>query len=753
MDDLFNHVDQMKFNEVIQEGFGGATEHGKPQIFWPKDGGETVAAWRAEVKVQPLSTLKNFMPDGNSYRTVERFRLTTPTTKGPVSTLVFNSHQPASVKRKFSRPAREKFCSALIFNGIVEHETISTNVGFIAGGDNNCNALHWSVALSQTRSHWSKHFGEPSFVYSTCKIAAQPDQLAKAGDCHVTMGTKNFNVHQCDCFVHNRDPQHDCIIVKWDCSNAARISWTEAEKELRDDKLKREQMEAEKRRRGAAEHAAREVDLSRARKEAERQQQEKVRIQEEDERRQQEQERCKKDEDERQRLVEAFRQLQEETKQRQQEDEKRREEEGEKRRREEEEHRQQEQEEEEEKHREEDEEDEEEEERSQQEDESEEKHSEEDEEVEEEEEERRRQERESESNDVDWGDDKEEIYDVWNLGRILAFSADLLPCSAKNLNYRGPLQQGPKNCFDIPLQFDNPELETLSLTADSKEVLRLSAGAFFWTYPARETTHQPARRLKSKDEIVAAWIDLLWFRHYVETDDTKPLYDPFGDQTALVYNKWSAHWIRTQLRADQEELKPGQKTSIFRVYIKNRYGSQCMVMALIQTGISWSPPREVLDGSPDGAAEHIATYFIKWLRQLLDVIAIHKEKPDTVKARLRSGTTHRQSGLTDLEQKQRVDRTRARANFSWAENLEKRLLASKGKGKGTAKGKVKGKDKGASEHNVAPKPWAHMSRNEQWHLQELWNGNLRRSVLNTEEAHGGQVQAHRFFMRAEHANC
>ena len=49
LSDLLLADDRAKFDELIQEAFekAGATEHGAPQIFW--SGGETVAAFRAEV--------------------------------------------------------------------------------------------------------------------------------------------------------------------------------------------------------------------------------------------------------------------------------------------------------------------------------------------------------------------------------------------------------------------------------------------------------------------------------------------------------------------------------------------------------------------------------------------------------------------------------------------------------------------------------------------------------------------------------
>jgi len=303
LDEIFDRDDQIKFEEVLQAAFAGAAEHGPAQIFWPEGGGETVSAWREDVQVHVQPTMRGFLTGSNSYRSVERFVLTSATKHGPVSTLVFNSHQPASEKRQFKPGARQQFCKALLVAGIAEHERNSANVGFIAGGDINCSRAPWSVALEQTKPDWCKYFEQPTFVFSTKQIAAKP-WLAKAGDCHVTMGRKNFNVLQCDCTVKNRDPGHDCIIVRWE--SACRIDWAQAANELK---------EQESHRRGAAEQAAREEQEKRSQQEHKRQRQEeeeRTQQQEKKRRQQEEEKRRKKDEEERQRQEEERRQQEDE---------------------------------------------------------------------------------------------------------------------------------------------------------------------------------------------------------------------------------------------------------------------------------------------------------------------------------------------------------------------------------------------------------------------------------------------------------
>jgi hypothetical protein len=97
LDDLLSEEAKKIFEGLIQEAFetAGSAERGPAKIFWPKGGGETVTAWRADMVVIPMSTLKN-MPKQPPYRVVERLLLIGATEHGQCSLLVYNQHQPAS---------------------------------------------------------------------------------------------------------------------------------------------------------------------------------------------------------------------------------------------------------------------------------------------------------------------------------------------------------------------------------------------------------------------------------------------------------------------------------------------------------------------------------------------------------------------------------------------------------------------------------------------------------------------------------
>ena len=82
------------------------------------------------------------------------------------------------------------------------------------------------------------------------------------------------------------------------------------------------------------------------------------------------------------------------------------------------------------------------------------------------------------------------------------------------------------------------------------------------------------------------------------------------------------------------------------------------------------------DDVTTGASEHVAKNFVRWLKELILSIKRHKEDPQTVIARGRSGDTHHKSGLTDAQMRDRKARNRARNNFSWAKHLDCLLYTS-----------------------------------------------------------------------------
>ena len=114
---------------------------------------------------------------------------------------------------------------------------------------------------------------------------------------------------------------------------------------------------------------------------------------------------------------------------------------------------------------------------------------------------------------------------------------------------------------------------------------------------------------------------------------------------------------------------------------------------------------------------------------------LHAQDKDTEEARRRSG-----GGMTEGEYSLRENRNKARNDFYAARCLADQVQAYKGK----RKGKGAGKGKGNGNKNV-PKAYEAMTSNEQWWLEELWSGRLRR---NKEEAAKlcSKVQAKDFYV-------
>ena len=144
-------------------------------------------------------------------------------------------------------------------------------------------------------------------------------------------------------------------------------------------------------------------------------------------------------------------------------------------------------------------------------------------------------------------------------------------------------------------------------------------------------------------------------------------------------------------------------------------------------------------------------HFASWTRRLARAVHRHKHDEATVEARARSGNTYRKHGLTQEQEQDRKDRAEARRNYYMTADLEKRLLASKGKGQGKGKDKTKRgasehTARGASEHTLLPKTWHDMSRSERRWLQDYWNGNLWHA-LRRAESKCHRVQAAPFSIR------
>ena len=156
-------------------------------------------------------------------------------------------------------------------------------------------------------------------------------------------------------------------------------------------------------------------------------------------------------------------------------------------------------------------------------------------------------------------------------------------------------------------------------------------------------------------------------------------------------------------------------------------------MALWQTGVQRVPTQEIIRCDPDGAIEYVAQHFASWTQRLARSLRKHKEAPNTVEARRRSGDTKWQHGLTAGELQRRKERKHARQNYHWAKHLERRLIASKGNGKGYAL------------NNMKPQSKAKMSPSDRWYLNALWEGELEAAKLRA-ESRCQRVQADDFVL-------
>ena len=207
-----------------------------------------------------------------------------------------------------------------------------------------------------------------------------------------------------------------------------------------------------------------------------------------------------------------------------------------------------------------------------------------------------------------------------------------------------------------------------------------------------------------------------------EPDDAREVQSP--ESLQYMWNTWMQDWLDTEATDAQKQRRRPQQTSIFSAWVYRNMGGKHFVMAIWQTGITWAPPTELLNNDINGALEHIAKHFASWTRRLARAVTRHKQDPETVEARVRSGAAPGKHGLTPEQQADRAARRKARSDYYQTVDLLNQLKASKGKGKGK-----KGK-----------RSWDQMSDPERWWLQQLWSGSLRR-VLDAAEAKCHRVQA------------
>ena len=737
LDDLLNAGDIHRFEDLIHEAFRsvpGATEHGLPQIFWPKLMGETLSVWKAGVRVeqmQPLNKLQGLA----KFRVAERFRLTDASERNPVSIIVYHTHQPASKKRPFRMHHRVNFCRQVIQDAIRMHTVDDNNVGFLCLGDPNCNRGHWLTAYNQCRL-WRLHFATPQLIFADAEKAANP-KLAKPGDCAVCHGIEGLEGLQEDCNVKNKDLGHDCVAVRWRCvdirleraraplpacgrkeeheknnSNEqaqldlqARL-WQEETRRVREAAKREYALESEaeaeeavvKRQRAACEEEAKRQALE----EAKRREQEATAAATAEIRR-------LRSEAEAWAAAEAAASSQrlacEEEANRQAS--KRREQEA----------------------------------------------------TAAATAEIRRQQTETdwraEEDEIDFGTDEDpdessddehaQDEEFWQMAKQLAIAV-----------------VSSVGGHRLPDLIDPRRLARLCsrLSERDQSVFLGAVNLFFHEIPRGGVSEhpRPAIRLKSAEAILEAWRCLFERRRQMEQNDNKALED--SDARAEIWTRWCNEWLAENLTAQQQRYRWSQKTSIFGAYMRRTYGSKKFFFALLETGITWAAPKDLLSSDPDSAAEHVVGHFVKWVQRVTNSIDQHAAADTTVQARVRSGSGPGQHGLDPRQVENRNARDNARRDYYQTLHLEAQLRASKGKGKGKSKRQGKG---GAAEHSrgeegdaehsrgqaVTPKRWENLTYNEKWWLDELWSRKLLEKMRVAESRCDGKIEAARFSLSPE----
>ena len=88
-------------------------------------------------------------------------------------------------------------------------------------------------------------------------------------------------------------------------------------------------------------------------------------------------------------------------------------------------------------------------------------------------------------------------------------------------------------------------------------------------------------------------------------------------------------WLTDNLTAEQQRRPRPSQTSFFAAYLKRVYGGQHFLMALLETGIVWTPSLEQVQTHRPGAAEHVSKRFCAWLQAVLEAIRKHKNDAET----------------------------------------------------------------------------------------------------------------------------
>ena len=313
--------------------------------------------------------------------------------------------------------------------------------------------------------------------------------------------------------------------------------------------------------------------------------------------------------------------------------------------------------------------------------------------------------------------------EIRSIGFALANSLALLP--------EFSFAEKAKNCTEVA------SVDTMRNVCSEEDIQAFTycMESFFLKRPVLQSTAstsdgRPALILKSTEEIKASWTNILERRRLFEPDDTVEINDPDGSRLKRMYADWFRDFQEYEL-TEEQKLKPHSKqTSAFTAYLKNNFGGKAFIMALWQTGITWAPTRSMEETNYNGALEHVARNFGLWAQRIIRARKLHQEDPKTKEAQRRSGLNTGKHGLSEEEIRIRDARNKTRVDYYWTQDLNRQVLASKGKGKAEGKGRRKRK-------SLPPKAFEEMTRSEQSWLRELWSGRLRAELERAEKLCSG----------------
>ena len=171
---------------------------------------------------------------------------------------------------------------------------------------------------------------------------------------------------------------------------------------------------------------------------------------------------------------------------------------------------------------------------------------------------------------------KAEQDENWTYARALALPFSMLPDCAT--------RRGEENSWDAVSPSD------LGLSDADQELLRSAVDGILLKPSKGATEHDDGggRTMKDLDGVREAWCEVFRWRRVLQNDDTAQL---SPEQTSRVWNDWCHHWIRNELRPEQQRKSMRQKTSIFASWVHRTYGCKHLALALLKTGIKYSSLR------------------------------------------------------------------------------------------------------------------------------------------------------------------